>query len=263
MRKCFAFILVLGCILNLTGCKKEQKQFDITGASSIYLYSGLTGDSVNVTDAEGIKYITDNINSLLFEKGKSHKGENGYAYSIRWYDADHTLLTDLIVMDEYTVVYDGYYYSGMEADYGIDTGFFAQKLEEKYKEPIPDAPADTWGITMTAEKVTPASLKLVIAHSGKAPAGELGTGSLYWVEVRNGDVWNRLPEVLEEDGVERVWNSIAYLIPANDSFEDQVNFGWLYGELPAGQYRIGKEIFLDHASGGRDEQIYYAEFEIQ
>lgn len=260
MKKRLVFLVALACVLTLTGCKKEQKQFDIAGAASIYLRSGLTGDYTEVTDVDDIKYITDNINGPVFEKGKAHKGENGYAYSLRWYDADHGLLTDLYVMDEYTIMYDGYYYNGMDVDYEIDTDYFVQLLEEKYVEAIPDAPADTWGVTMTAENVTPTNLTLVIRHSGVKLDGQLETGAPYWVEVRNGDVWNLIPELPVEDGVERGWTMEAYLLPVNGSYEKEVHFEWLYGELPAGQYRIGKEIMLFRETGNYDKQTYYAEF---
>lgn len=263
MKKWIALTFVLACVLTLAGCKKEQKLFDITGAASIHLRSGLTGDYVDVADVEDIKYITDNINGLVFEKGKSHKGENGYAYALRWYDADKTLIADLYVMDEYTVVFEERYYNAMEVDHEIDTEYFAQLLEEKYKEAMPDAPEDTWGVTLTAVDVTPGGLTLVITHSGEAPGGQLQTGSPYWLEVWKDGVWNLVPELPVEDGVARAWTMEAYLIPINGSYEREVHFEWIYGELPVGTYRIGKEIMLFRGTGDYDEQTYYAEFEIQ
>lgn len=261
MKKWITLTLALACVLALTACKKET-HLEIGQATSISIYSGLRGDSVSVTDADEIAYITDNINAVTFEKGRrQNEGENGYAYSLSWYDENLTRIASLYVMDEYTVVHDGRYYNGMEADNEIDTDYLRVLLEAQYSEPIPDAPEDTWGVTMTAEDVTSTGLTLVIRHSGVELDGQLGTGEAYWVEVRNGDVWNRVAP--SEDGVIRVWNAIARLIPANDKSESIVNLEWLYGELPAGQYRIGKEIMLFRGTGDCDEQNYYAEFVIQ
>lgn len=125
-------------------------------------------------------------------------------------------------------------------------------------EPIPDAPEATWGVTLTAENVTSTGLTLVISHSGDAPDGELDTGSPYWVEKWQDDAWVSL-----EDGAERVWTMEAWLIPVNDSREHEVKWENLYGELPVGQYRIGKEIMLFRGTGDYDEQNYYAEFVIE
>lgn len=262
MKKWIALVLVLIFVLLLAGCKQET-HLEIGQATSISVHSGLRGDSVLVTDAEEIAYITDNINAITFERGRrQNEGENGFAYSLKWYDEDR-LIARLYVMDEYTVVYDDYYYNGMTADYEIDTARLRTLLEAQYSEAIPDAPEDAWGVTMTAQDVTPWGLTLMITHSGEAPGGQLETGSPYWLEVWNDGVWNLLPELPEEDGVERAWTMEAYLIPVNGSYEREVHFEWIYGELPAGRYRIGKEIMLFRGTGDYDKQTYYAEFEIQ
>lgn len=262
MKKWIALMLALICTLPLAGCKRET-HLEIGKASSISVHSGLRGDSVLVTDADEIAYITDNINAITFEKGRmQNEGENGFAYSLSWYDENLTRIASLNIMDEYTLVYDGRYYNGMEADNEIDMDYLRTLLEAQYSEPIPDAPEDTWGVTLTTQDVTPSGLTLVITHSGEAPDGQLETGAPYWLEVWNDGVWNLLPELPAEDGVERGWTMEAYLIPINGSYEREVHFEWIYGELPAGRYRIGKEIALFRGIGDRDEQIYYAEFEI-
>lgn len=261
MKKWIALTLALACMLSLAGCKQET-YLEIGQATSISIYSGLRGDSALVTDAEQIAYITDNLNAIVFDKGKRHgNSENGFAYSLHWYDEDR-LVADLVVMDEYTVVYDDYYYNGMTADQEIDTDYLLTLLKAQYSEPIPDAPEDTWGVRMTVKDAISTGLTLVISHSGVEPEGELSTGTPYWVEVNRGGAWYQIPQVPPEDGIDRVWNDLAYIIPANGSWEQKVSLEWLYGELPAGTYRIGKEIALFRGIGDRDEQTYYAEFEI-
>ena len=61
---------------------------------------------------------------------------------------------------------------------------------------------------------------------------------------------------LDEDG-----NVIAG--ESNDSREFELNWEWLYGKLPAGTYRIGKEIMDFRETGDYDTEWYYTEFEIK
>ena len=59
------------------------------------------------------------------------------------------------------------------------------------------------------------------------------------------------------------WTSEAWCIPANDTCEWEVNWEWLYGELPEGNYRIAKEIMDFRGTGEYDTAIHYAEFRIE
>ena len=59
------------------------------------------------------------------------------------------------------------------------------------------------------------------------------------------------------------WNDVAWIISMDDTTEMEVNWEWLYGKLPTGKYRIGKEITDFRSSGDFDTAIYYAEFEIK
>lgn len=48
----------------------------------------------------------------------------------------------------------------------------------------------------------------------------------------------------------------------NDEVEWEINWKNLYGELPAGYYRIGKNIKNFRDTIGYDEEVYYASFEV-
>lgn len=117
---------------------------------------------------------------------------------------------------------------------------------------------ETWGVTLTVKDVTPTGLTLVFTQSGGAPTGELQTGSPFWLEKYVGGAWKTVPLV----PVCVDWTMEAYLIPMNDSVEREVNWQYLYGEIPAGTYRIGKEIMDFRESGDYDQRNYYAEFSI-
>lgn len=119
---------------------------------------------------------------------------------------------------------------------------------------------ETWGITLTAENVNPTSATIKCTQSGGEPTGELHTGSWYILEnwtQENG--WTEMPYII--DG-EIGWTQEAWIIPMNNTCEWEINWEWLYGKLPVGKYRIGKEITDFRATGDYDEAIYFVEFEI-
>ncbi len=122
------------------------------------------------------------------------------------------------------------------------------------KEKLPN-----WGLTLSIKDVTASGLTLVCTQSGGEPTGELQTGTEYRLMVLENDVWKEVPTVIENFG----WNSLAYLIPLEDSVEFEIDWEWLYGELPVGIYRIEKE-FIDFKETGKyDTAVYEVEFEIK
>ena len=120
---------------------------------------------------------------------------------------------------------------------------------------------ETWGITLTAETVTPTSATIKCTQSGGEPAGELHTGSWYILETwtqENG--WKVMPYII--DG-EIGWEDIAWIIPMDGTCEWEINWEWLYGTIPAGKYRIGKELMDFRGTGDFDKAIYFVEFSIE
>ena len=117
---------------------------------------------------------------------------------------------------------------------------------------------ETWGVTLTAENVTPTSLTIKCTQSGGEPTGELQTGSWYILET-----WTQ-EEGWHEDSshAEVCWTDEAWIISKDSVTEWKVNWEWLYGALSEGKYRIGKEIMDFRGTGDYDKAIYFAEFEI-
>lgn len=120
---------------------------------------------------------------------------------------------------------------------------------------------ENWGITLTAENVNPTSATIKCTQSGGEPTGELHTGSWYILENwTQEDGWKEMPYVI--DG-EIGWNDIAWIISKGETVEWEINWEWLYGTLPVGKYRIGKEITDFRATGDYDEAVCFVEFEIE
>lgn len=125
--------------------------------------------------------------------------------------------------------------------------------------PAPTA-VDPWGLTLSLTNVTSTGAILTVTHSGKASKAEFfETGVAYGLEVRKDGQWDPLP--LLQDWVVI---AIAYGIPAGGSRDFEMNWEGPYGELPAGTYRVVKNISYrsreqEKALGNKD---YYAEFTI-
>ena len=129
MKKIIAIVFAILCVMSIEGCSNKNMTFDIGEAAKINIKSGLTGEEVNIADNEFIKDITENINSLRFEKNSSTDGKVGYAYMLTWYDADGAEIADITITDEngYQISHDGYYYK-VGADLNIDIELIDEML---------------------------------------------------------------------------------------------------------------------------------------
>ena len=128
------------------------------------------------------------------------------------------------------------------------------------RTPATHAYQDPWGVKLTAKNITPAGLTIVCTQQDGEPTGELNTGSYYGLEVLRDGEWVAV-ELLPMEG-ELAWTMEAWGIPANAETEWEVNWSRLYGELPAGSYRISKSVTDFRGSGDFDKKTYYAGFDI-
>lgn len=113
------------------------------------------------------------------------------------------------------------------------------------------------GVQLSVDNVTPTGLTLICNQSGGEPTGELQTGTAYSLEKDVNGVWQAV-EAKEVMG----WNDEALIIEKDSKTEWNIGWSLIYGTLPAGKYRIGKDIMDYRAAGDYDISICYAEFEI-
>lgn len=116
-----------------------------------------------------------------------------------------------------------------------------------------------WGITLSAENVTADGLELTITQSGGSPTGDLQFGSAFYLMVKQGDVWKMVPVIIDNGA----WTMEARTLSMESSVTFAVDWAWLHGTLPAGTYRLIKEIDDFRGTGNFDTQAYYVEFEIE
>lgn len=123
------YVICIFIILCTVACSSRTHKFEIGDAAKLTVTSGNTGEKVEITDTESIRYITDNINGLTYSKGDKVSSD-GWSYALTWYDKDGNEQKKLTVLNEYTIIYDGRYYKGMEADYEINLSFLEKLFEE-------------------------------------------------------------------------------------------------------------------------------------
>ena len=123
-------------------------------------------------------------------------------------------------------------------------------------------PDKEWGISMSIEDVGKTGGKVRIEKKDAETNSQMLTGAAYWIEKRTFFSW----KALEYETGSAFFTSVAYLLDNSNSYETDVNWEHMYGKLPMGIYRIGKNVSKDYAYNlDADEQEgmhrnYYAPF---
>ena len=123
-------IVCMFILFSMVACSSQPHTFEIQGAAKITVTNGKTGESIVIADADSILYVTDNISGLTYSKG-DNVNSDGWSYALTWSDEDGNEVEKLTILNEYTIIYDGRYYKGMEADYEIDLAFLEKLFEEE------------------------------------------------------------------------------------------------------------------------------------
>lgn len=253
MKKYISFILSIICILSLVGCNTNSMNYIIENKPSV---TGI------------VEEVHDNHIIVYSETADGYPNGSNWSISLNVENKDS--YTEVAVGDEIVFYYDG---MAMETDplqvstvYAITLKTPTDRNKEErmlssYFPPEFVIIDENWGVTLTAENITPTGAIIKCTQSSGETTGELQTGSWYIVENwTQEDGWKEMPYVIDD---EIGWTAEAWMIPAEDTVEWEVRWEWLYGELPTGKYRIGKEIMDFRASGDYDKAVYFVEFEIE
>lgn len=148
-------------------------------------------------------------------------------------------------------------YSGQVMDILNTLSYDTSKKEGGAYIRSSESEADKIGLLFELKQITPTGATLVFhQYDEKTPTGELEYGDAFVLEALKNDKWEEVPAALSEYG----FNAVAHTIPSRDSFEQKLNWEWLYGTLEPGSYRIKKEIMDFRASGDFDSYTVYAQF---
>ena len=127
-------------------------------------------------------------------------------------------------------------------------------IENNYNDETPNK----WGVALKVDNVTANGLTIVCNHSGGENVAELNTGSYYVIQKLEKTGWVDVEYLPQE--YELVWTAEAWIIQKEGTTQWDVNWEWLYGNLPTGEYRIGKEITNFRGTGDYDKETVYAGF---
>ena len=128
MKRWAAFLAALLLILTLTGCSSGPKRLSITGTAKMQVFNMSTGRQTELTDAANMAYITDNICSLPYSKGRKVNSD-GSMFSLNWFNEAGERIAGIAVLNENTIIYKDHYYKVMTADYEIDLAFLEGLFE--------------------------------------------------------------------------------------------------------------------------------------
>ena len=280
MKKYSSIILSILCILIMAGCSKKEQIVPDTPNAMVpsIIYQGslyrTTGKQIPAEVDESA--IVGEISSVVpltqlpTKEGEANFGEIGDQYAVTSdgllvkMNNEWTLFELPDIEVEETITYNGKEYKKSEL---CDATLHWLELSEQermfssYMPPEFMIFEETWGITLKAENVTPTSATIKCTQSDGEPTGELQTGSWYILENWTQESgWKEMPYVI--DG-EIGWTSEAWMIPMKGTCEWKINWEWLYGTIPEGKYRIGKELMDFRGPGDFDKAIYFVEFSIE
>ena len=95
-------------------------------------------------------------------------------------------------------------------------------------------PTGAENVTMALSDVTPTGAVVTIQDCNPEP---FVYGEWYVIEQEKDGLWYEVKTKITDYG----FNEIGWLTDENGALTMDVDWAWLYGELPAGQYRILKQ----------------------
>lgn len=294
MKKIIAFLLSTICIFSFGGCQK-QDIFEVrihvpAGSSEEFVYSheeiSPKGKTIKISCGEGLG------DTSVILKPVDENDENTYEPTYltpgipvkmevdknEWFKVGISVQNDTDTEQIYSVKVEGVevriedradetlLYNGkkyVKSELSDATLKWLELSEEErtlssYFPPEFVTDENILGIILTADNITPTGMTLKCSQLGNKISDELYTGSRFVVEKwTQKDGWKEVNTTKEV-----AWTGEAWIVPLNDTVEWEVSWDWLYGKLPKGKYRIGKEFMGIKENNQSQQVVYYAEFGI-
>lgn len=96
-------------------------------------------------------------------------------------------------------------------------------------------PTEVENVSISISDVSPTGATVTIKDTNAEP---YMYGEWYAIEKENGGTWIRVEPIIDNYG----FTMIGYLPDENDEVVFDLNWEWLYGELPKGSYRLLKRV---------------------
>ena len=123
-----AIVVVIGLALLFIPTKKINIKAASSGIDRIYIFSGTTGEGVNVTDASEIEKIVNNIKEKEY-KLRFNGWKSGYIYRLTFYEKDKEIYSCIMNSNEYILKPP---FAFVDKDKGLCFDYLGE-LMEKYK----------------------------------------------------------------------------------------------------------------------------------
>ena len=204
MKKWVAYFCMAFLLFGLAGCTKapdktagapatEEMTFDIGPAHEVRIKSGFSDDEVTITDEEFIQEITENMNSLRFEKASATEGATGFVYRLTWLDAAEKQIATVTITDEEgrQISAEGDYYSTAPG-LSIRMDLIAARYSRAFSSPastdtanIGIAYADGMPLADTLDEFMdyPSEYQVKVVFTTDIPVKDFRFLSLTWVDI--------------------------------------------------------------------------------
>lgn len=138
--------------------------------------------------------------------------------------------------------------------------FFAGTGCAKEETPPPESASLPEGVTISvdADSVTPEGASFLLLQTTDL---DIQYGEAYALQTLTDGAWTDVPTILAEG--DYGFHCIAYLLPKDTPQTLTVNWEWLYGSLPAGDYRFCTEYMDFRGTGDFTNYPLTAEFTIE
>lgn len=250
MKKPMLLFFVLVLALCLTGCKETVVIEDVV----------VGGDLIPQIMVDGVIYADTSLESAVTDRKDGFDGEITSK-------VDQSKQPSENGQSNFGVGY-GYQYGEKEGtvDLYINGRWWIFATEEAKDamfnpEPITNAEPSNWGLALETENVTAKGLTILCRHGGGENVFQLQTGSYYVIQKSEEAGWVDVEFLPQEYDV--AWTAEAWMIARENTTSWDVDWEWLYGPLPPGDYRIGKEIMNFKGPGDYEKGMLYADFIIE
>jgi beta-lactamase regulating signal transducer with metallopeptidase domain len=236
--------------LKTIGLEWEDFRNDWNGSvEKMYAAPSVSSYDPQAITLEDVRTLAKKGDNLLFEDFQKYKGANvssnfdnyimvygvegGYRLIVR---SDQSGKPDSVNLE--SIWESGG--SGIDIRYG-DIDEFLRKWPAIMQ--VQDDTATPSGVTVTLKNATET---------------EYTYGESYAVQRKTDNGWIAVVPVIENYG----FNDIGYMLPPMGSKEIIIDWEWLYGKLPAGDYRMVKEALFVRSPGDYDTFTLFAAFTI-
>lgn len=251
------FILCLITLLCLVGCSNSPTT-NIVDEPNSNLEQNNNLDKV-VFEAQVLEVYEKSIMVKPAEGSAESKSSDKITLGISDINVDF----DISVGQTVKITYDGIILESYPAQ--IHSVYSIEKVETQNSISNGIADLDNrqeeWGVILSTKDVTSSGLTIVCEQTGGVNVSELNTGSYYTIQKLTNTGFVDVEYLSQEYDV--AWDAMAYIIGKESITTWEIDWEWLYGNLPVGEYRIGKEIMNFRGAGDFDKEMIYAHFEIK